>query len=86
MKHYMYQFCNDYNMIYLFYVQIIKVCPSYGSGIAHYNNQSSGCEEKLRQPPIMPTTQNQISRAYKICRQYFIRYLGLLDATINSVN
>ena len=35
----------------------------------------------------MPTAQDQISRAFEICRQYFIRYLGLvLEAFINSVN
>ena len=69
MKHYMYHLCYENNMIYLFYVQMIIVCPSHGSVIEHYNNQLSGSEEKPSQSPIMPTTQNQISRAYKICRQ-----------------
>ena len=63
MKHYMYHFCYEYKTIYLFSVQMIIVCPSLGSVIEQYNNQSSGCEEKPRQPPIMPTTQDQISRA-----------------------
>ena len=66
---------------------MIIVCPSKGSVIEHYNNQSSGCEEKPKQPPIMPTTQDQISRTFGICRQYFIRYIGLvLNVIINFVN
>ena len=83
MKHYMYHFCYEYNMIYPFYVNMIIVCPSQGSAIEHYNNQSLGYEERPRQPPIMSMTENHISRAYGICRQYFIRYIGLLDAIIN---
>ena len=46
MKQYMYHFCYEYNMIYLFYVPMIIVCPSKGSVVEHYNTQSSGCEEK----------------------------------------
>ena len=35
----------------------------------------------------MPTAQDQISRAFEICRQYVIQYLGLvLEGIINSVN
>ena len=69
-------------MIYLFNVQMIIVCPSKGSVIEHYTNQSSGCEESRD-----TKTQDQISRAYEICRQNFIRCLGLVrDAIINSVN
>ena len=80
MKHCMNHFCYEYSMIYLFYVQMRSV-------IEHYNNQSSGCEERPRQTPIMPTTLDKISRAYEICGQYYIHYVGpVLDAIINSVN
>ena len=51
MKHYMYHFCYEYNMIYLFYVQMIIVCPSKGSVMKHYNNQSSWCEESRDNRP-----------------------------------
>ena len=60
MKHHMNHFCYAYTVIYLVYVQMIIVCPTQGSVIEHYNNQSSGCEEKRSQPHIMLTTQNQI--------------------------
>ena len=45
MKHYMYHFCYEYNMIYLFYVQMKIVCPSQVSVIQQYNNQSSGVKK-----------------------------------------
>ena len=45
MKHYMYHYCYEYNMIYLFYVQMIIVCPFKVSVVEHYSNPSSGCEE-----------------------------------------
>ena len=51
MKHYMYHFCYEYNMIYLYYVQIIIVCASLGSVIEHYSNQSSGCVESRDNRP-----------------------------------
>ena len=52
MKHYVYHFCYEYNMIYLFYVQMIIACPSEESVIEHYSNQSSGSEEKPKQPSV----------------------------------
>ena len=36
-----------------------------------------GVWRKPRQPPIMPKTQEQISRAHESCRQYWIRCLML---------
>ena len=62
MKHYMYHFCYEYNMIYLFYVQMIIVCFLLGicNEVLHMittiNHRSV---KKAETTPIMPTTQDQ---------------------------
>ena len=70
MKHYMYHFCYEYNMIYLFYVQYDNSMSLLGICNRALQQLIIWVWRKPRQPPIMPTTQNQISRAYEICRQH----------------
>ena len=62
-KHYMYHFCFEY--IYeLFYVQMIIIMSLIGFRHWVIPQPIVGCEGKSRQTPIMPTTQDQRSRAY----------------------